>query len=113
MRAKWNYLHGFTNVWAKSQLSGIERIKLKKDDGRSMRFVHLNQKPLELMELQIKATTAVGDVVWEPFGGLGSATVAAILLGRNAYYAEVDEQYYEITKDRCASCQQELFAEVV
>ena len=55
--------------------------------------VHLNQKPLEFMERQVQAVTAPGDVVWEPFGGLASASVAAVGLGRRAFVAEVDTSF--------------------
>ena len=50
---------------------------------------HLNQKPLEFMERLIYAVTGPDDVVWEPFGGLCSASVAAVALGRRACVAEI------------------------
>ncbi|MFR6194392.1 MAG: hypothetical protein ACLUJX_00080 [Bifidobacterium longum] len=43
------------------------------------------------MDRQIHAASNKGDVVWEPFGGLASASVAAVLTGRIAYTAEIDE----------------------
>ena len=42
---------------------------------------HLNQKPLEFMRRIVTASTVTGDVVWEPFGGLCSAVVAAVETG--------------------------------
>ena len=36
------------------------------------------------------AVTEPGDVVWEPFGGLCSASVAALTLGRRAFAAKTD-----------------------
>ena len=57
---------------------------------------HLNQKPLDLMVTQIAATTDEDDVVWEPFGGLASASVAAVLLGRQAFAAETSGTFYNL-----------------
>ena len=69
---------------------------------RPTRFsaAHLNQKPLDLMITQIAATTNDGDVVWEPFGGLASASVAAILLGRCPCVAEIDDTFAELAVRR-------------
>lgn len=61
---------------------------------------HLNQKPLDLMLTQVAAATNEGGVVWEPFGGLASASVASILLGRRAFVAEVDDTFYALACER-------------
>jgi site-specific DNA-methyltransferase (adenine-specific) len=52
------------------------------------------------MERVVRATTAVDDVVWEPFGGLASASVAAVALGRRAHVAELDPQFARIATER-------------
>ena len=44
----------------------------------SLSAAHLNQKPLAFMRRILAAATGAGDVVWEPFGGLASASVAAV-----------------------------------
>lgn len=89
MRAKFNCPHGVTNVWQRRALRDEERIKTS--GGKA---VHLNQKPLDLMELIINASSEAGDVVWEPFGGLFSAALTARKLNRYAYAAEIDATYY-------------------
>jgi site-specific DNA-methyltransferase (adenine-specific) len=61
---------------------------------------HLNQKPLEFMERLIMAVTEPGDVVWEPFGGLCSASVAAVALGRRACAAETDPAFADLAIER-------------
>lgn len=96
MRAKWNHAHGITNVWHEPALLGDERLRV---DGR-MKCVHLNQKPLTLMERIIGAASAPGDVVWEPFGGLCTGCVAASRLGRHAFAAEINPDYYELAVER-------------
>lgn len=88
MRSKWRHTHGVTNVWQAPPVHGGERVK--SGDG----YLHANQKPLSLMELQIQACTDAGDAVWEPFGGLCSASLMAARLGRRAFAAEVFHDYY-------------------
>lgn len=89
-RSKFYCPHGFTNVWSRLALRDTERVKV--ENGRA---VHLNQKPLDLMELIIAASSEEGDVVWEPFGGLFTASMAARRLRRRAFAAEIDPTYFE------------------
>lgn len=99
MRAKWNHTHGMTNVWREPPVHGRERVK--GDEG----YLHANQKPLSLMERQVLASTDEGDVVWEPFGGLCSASLAANLLGRRAFAAEVNRPFFNAALSRLQSVQ--------
>lgn len=96
MRAKFHCPHGYTNVWQRRPLRGEERIKAP----QKMKAAHLNQKPLDLMKLIIEASTDEGDVVWEPFGGLCSASLAAKYTGREAYACELDEDYFSLAVNR-------------
>lgn len=95
MRAKWNHIHGITNVWSEPPIRGIERLKDKQ-----AKCIHANQKPLRLIERVILASSDPGDVVWEPFGGLCSAAVASLRTGRRCYSAESNLQYYQMAKIR-------------
>ena len=61
---------------------------------------HLNQKPLTFMRRIINAVTDEGDVIWEPFGGLASASVAAVEMGRFPCAAEIDHDFAEIAMQR-------------
>ena len=54
------------------------------------------------MITQVAATTNIGNVVWEPFGGLASASVASVLLGRHAFAAETDDTFFKLAKERLA-----------
>ena len=112
LRAIWNHEHGCTNVWSKGQLAGSERIK-RKDKKGTVIPVHLNQKPLEFMVRQVEATTNPGGVVWEPFGGLGTASIAAVQLGRKAFYAETSPLFYKIAVDRFDELNSSLCKEAV
>lgn len=91
MRSKFYCPHGFTNVWDRPPLHGSERFKL---NGGSGRAIHLNQKPLDLVTMILKASSDEGDVVWEPFGGLFTTCVASRHLGRKAYGAEINPTYF-------------------
>lgn len=96
LRSKFYAPHGITNVWNRPPLNGSERIKNPKNGKNA----HLNQKPLDIMEMLIKASSDQGDVVWEPFGGLFSGSLAAKELGRKAFGAEIDKGYFELGVDR-------------
>ena len=96
MRSKFNCPHGVTNVWDRPPVNGNERLKAPK----SAKAAHLNQKPLDLMRMTIEAASDPGDVVWEPFGGLFSATYAACETGRRGFGAEIDPTYYQLGVQR-------------
>lgn len=96
MKAKFYCPHGYTNIWDRGSLRGKERIKV---DSKS-KSAHLNQKPIDLLKLIIEASTEENDVVWEPFGGLFSASYAAKLLKRKAFSCEIDEDYFAVGVNR-------------
>jgi site-specific DNA-methyltransferase (adenine-specific) len=107
LRYTWTHTHGVTNVWTRPPLHDPERFKgtLERAAPRvhhpsAQSAAHLNQKPLEFMTRQIQAVTRPGDVVWEPFGGLASASVAAVELGRRAYVAETNPTFQDIAEQR-------------
>jgi site-specific DNA-methyltransferase (adenine-specific) len=89
MRSKFNFRNGITNVWREPAVRGAERLK------RRFKCLHMNQKPLKLLALIIEATSDRGDVVWEPFGGLCSASVAARMSGRRAFSSEINPEYFD------------------
>jgi site-specific DNA-methyltransferase (adenine-specific) len=91
--------YGITNVWEVPPLHSRERIKV---DG-SPKYFHLNQKPLSLMSLIISVSSNEGDVIWEPFGGIFSASLAGHQIGRKVYGAEVDSNIFETGLSRFSS----------
>ena len=96
MRAKFHCPNGTTNVWRRSAVRGHERLK------RKTSCIHMNQKPIELLDLCIRVSSDPGDVVWEPFGGLCSAAMASKYLGRDCYAAEINQEFYDKAVDRFA-----------
>ena len=97
MRAKLNCDVGITNVWREPAVRGPERLK------NTYKCVHMNQKPLSLIEQTIRASSDPNDVIWEPFGGLCSGAVAAVNAGRECYSAEILADYFVVARDRLAS----------
>lgn len=96
-RAKFYCKAGITNVWRENALRNHERLKSNGNGGRS---VHLNQKPLRLMEQIVEATSDPGDMVWEPFGGLSTGVLAALRLNRAGVSAEINRAMFELAAGR-------------
>lgn len=59
--------------------------------------------PLELAERLIKSTTNEGDTVCDPYMGSGTFGIAAKKLNRNFIGIELDEIYYNVSKQRIAN----------
>ena len=106
-RHSWRHQHGISNVWTHPPLNGSERYRGNgrrvapriHNPGRNSR-AHLNQKPLEFMRRILTAASNAGNIVWEPFGGLCTCSVAAVQTGRNAFAAEVDSHFATLAKTR-------------
>lgn len=119
LRYTWNHEHGLTNVWTHPALRNGERFKGvgKRHAPRvhnptpGVASAHLNQKPLVFMSRILGACTAPESVVWEPFGGLCSAVVAAIRLGRQGYAAEPHPDFYALASQRLADVHAEVNGE--
>ncbi|MHB8405542.1 MAG: DNA methyltransferase [Gammaproteobacteria bacterium] len=97
MRSTFHCPMGVTNVWERNPLKGEERVRVPEISGKA---AHLNQKPLDLMSMIISASSDPGDVVWEPFGGLFSASLAAKLTERRAFAGEIDSTYFQLGVSR-------------
>lgn len=90
---KWNFttqaeMHNFIET---SICTGKERLKNPK---------HPAQKPVQLLEHFIKIASNPGDIVLDPFMGVGSTGVAAKTLGRSFIGAEIDDSFYNAAKQR-------------
>ena len=66
---------------------------------------HPTQKPLELIERCILASTSPGDVVLDPFCGSGSTAVAALNTGRRFKVCEIDLQYARLAAKRISAAE--------
>jgi len=61
---------------------------------------HPTQKPTALMEKLIDASSAEGEVVFDPFGGVHSTAVAAASIDRRAMSIELDTEFHAKGRDR-------------
>ena len=66
---------------------------------------HPAQFPIELVERLVLALTVPGDIVFDPFMGVGSAAVASVLHGRRAIGVDKDESYVETALHRIREAQ--------
>ena len=119
MRSPWHHRNGLTNIWTRGPLADSERYKggglksaprARKPSDKTA--THLNQKPLEFMERQIYAASNINDVIWEPFGGMATASVAAIRLHRIPYVAEINTKFQPYAEARLENTVLELNKEV-
>ena len=62
--------------------------------------IHPCQFPIELVERLVLSMTNEEDAVFDPFMGVGSSVVAALMHGRQAYGCDVVEEYVDIARQR-------------
>lgn len=62
--------------------------------------LHPCQFPVELIERLVLSMTNEGDWVLDPFMGVGSAAIAALIHGRKAIGAEIMPEYVNIARER-------------
>lgn len=61
---------------------------------------HPTQKPVKILEHIVRLASPQGGVVLDPFMGVGSTGVAALLSGRTFVGMDVDETYVEAARQR-------------
>lgn len=62
--------------------------------------IHPCQFPVELVERCVLALTNEGDWVFDPYAGVGSSLIAALMHNRRVAGAEKEAQYVEIARER-------------
>ena len=98
----------------KNIITGIRSFSTgaKKTNGEK---VHPTQKPIALIEKFILDSTDAGDTVLDSFAGSGTTGVACINTDRKFIGMELDDQYFNIAKQRIEKAltekQQNLFGE--
>lgn len=61
---------------------------------------HPAQKPVKLLKHIIKIASNPGDIVFDPFMGVGSTGVAALELKRKFIGCEIEKEYFDASKKR-------------
>ena len=69
-----------------------------KINGKVVKMEHVTPKPKDMIERIIKASSNEGDVVMDPFVGMGTTAIVAKKLNRNFLVNDFDESNIEITK---------------
>lgn len=69
--------------------------KIEKEFGR-----HPTQKPLQLLDLILKASTNEKDLVLDPFNGSGTTGVSSIINNRKYIGIEMDKNYCKLSVKR-------------
>ena len=85
---KQNEMHNFIET---PICGGNERLKNPK---------HPTQKPLKVMRKLVEIASNPGDMVFDPFAGVGSTGVAALQLGRKFIGIENQRDYFEASCNR-------------
>ena len=67
---------------------------------------HPCQFPIELIERLVLSMTNPGDVVFDPYAGVGSALCAAVIHGRKGYGADIMKDYLDIAEQRVKEAHQ-------
>ena len=80
-----------------SDIISIPNKKLKADDGSSF---HDTEKPVELSRILIENSSKENEIVLDPFMGIGGCGVACRQLNRKFIGCEIDENYFNIAKNR-------------
>jgi site-specific DNA-methyltransferase (adenine-specific)/modification methylase len=83
------------NTFITSILQGKERLK---DENR--RAIHPTQKPLCILKKLIEVSSKEGDIVLDPFMGIGSTAVACKELKRHFLGCEINQKYIECANKR-------------
>jgi site-specific DNA-methyltransferase (adenine-specific) len=72
---------------------------------------HPTEKPVNILRQLIESSSVIGETVFDPFMGVGSTLVAAIIEGRNAIGIELSQNYVDIAIERVKMAQ-EIIKEV-
>ena len=101
----WTYGQSYEEIWyatnGRKKLNGKrDRDCLFYDRVAGKKQLHLNQKPTDLIEFLINKSSKEGDLVLDTFMGSGTTGVACLNTNRNFIGIELDENYFNIAKER-------------
>lgn len=88
-----------------SDLLSIPIAKLKDSNGKNL---HDTEKPVSLMQVLVNNSSNQGEVVFDPFAGIGSTLIAAKRSKRHFVGCEIEKKYFDIAQSRLRNEQLEL-----
>ena len=86
----------------------VLQVANKKTKDTNNKTIHDTEKPVELMKTLIKNSSEKGDVVFDPFMGIGSTALGALELDRQYIGFELDETYHKLSLERIENHTQQL-----
>ena len=93
------------NKCGTADILDIPNKKTKNEEGKN---IHDTEKPVGLMKILIENSSQEGEIVLDPFMGVGSTGMASVELNRRFIGIELDENYFEIAKQRIEDTYSEL-----
>ena len=85
------------NKCGTADILNVPNKKTKGEDGKN---IHDTEKPVELMKILIENSSQEGELVLDPFIGVGAVGIACKELNRDYIGIELDENYYNIACNR-------------
>ena len=80
-----------------SDILSYPNIKTKDENGNNL---HDTEKNVDLMEVLVNNSSKEGEIVLDPFMGIGSTGIAAVRNNREFIGIELDPKYYDIAVQR-------------
>lgn len=80
-----------------SDILSFPNKKTKDENGKNL---HDTEKNVDLMEVLVNNSSQEGEIVLDPFMGIGSTGIAAVRNNRRFIGIEIDEKYYNIAVQR-------------
>ena len=80
-----------------SDILSVPNKKTKDENGKNLHDV---EKPVNLMKVLVENSSNKGDLVLDPFMGIGATGIACVKSDRNFIGIEIDENYFNIAKER-------------
>jgi len=71
---------------------------------------HPTQKPVRLLKHLMSIASNEGDIVLDPFMGVGSAGVAALEMDRKFIGIEIEKEYFEAARKRLENIEPDIFS---
>ncbi len=88
------------NYCGTSDILSFQNKKTKDVNGQNL---HDTEKPVELMEVLVRNSSKEGQIVLDPFMGIGSVGIACNNLYRQFIGIEIDKKYFQIAQLRMAT----------
>ena len=85
------------NKCGTADILNVPNKKTKGEDGKNL---HDTEKPIDLMKILIENSSQEGELVLDPFIGVGAVGIACKELNRDYIGIELDENYYNIACNR-------------